>query len=186
MNKLFCYLFSALVLIISLPAFAIVEVPCNIGVVDVEIVWHKSVFIQDLNGKISSMDKDISDKMKKLEQRNKNEEAILLLKKKSNPKKKEILRQLEELKKRNLDLQRSISESKARMNQICIKAERKFYPIMKDVIEEIAKEKKLCVVLPEKFILFHSEKINITNLVLERLDKRTISMDINALEDDQH
>jgi outer membrane protein len=187
MNKIFYYLWcNVVVLFASLPSLSLaIEPHGNIGVVDMHVIWNKAAVTQDLNSKVALMEKDLSDRIKKLEQNTKNEEKELFLKRKSNPKKKEILKQLEDLKKRNLDFQRSIGETKARMSQICSKTQRKIYLIVMEVVEEIAKEKKFCVVLPENFVMFYAERVNITELVLERLDKRITSVDIKDLEEEK-
>ncbi len=186
MNKLFYYLLNCAVLVVSLPNLSLgIELPGNIGVVDVQTVWNKSAVTQDLNGKVSLMEKELSEKIKKLEHSTKNEEKELFLKKKSNPKKKEVLKQLEDLRKRNLDFQRTIGETKTRMSQICSRTQRKIYLIILEIVEEIAKEKKLSVVLPDNVVMFHSERINITEIVLERLDKRISSVDIKDLEEEK-
>jgi hypothetical protein len=85
MNKLFYYFLSSLALFLSLPALASgVDLTCSIGVAEVSTIWNKSSVAQDLESKIALMNKELSDKTKRLEQVIKNEEKELdlILKKK--------------------------------------------------------------------------------------------------------
>lgn len=151
----------------------------EIGVINLQTIFTEALVCRYLHDKMSEMQKELSEKIKKMEQSTKQEELEVLLKKKSTPKKKEVLKNLQNLKHKNAELRSNIDEIKTKMSQISARAENKILTLTYAIIEEVAKEKRLCIVLARNLLLFAVPNVDITSIVLERLDRLVSSLNMN-------
>jgi Skp family chaperone for outer membrane proteins len=135
------------------------------------MVLERSLAAQSIRVRIEELSKNIQRQMdlrtsdlKKLEQD--------ILKKKGLINEKSYEEELLKFNKKISDLRREAQSSKGKIEQAYSEAINKLNEEISKIINELSNEHGFEVVLPAKLVIFSSPKLNITELIIERLNSR--------------
>lgn len=175
MKQKFTTLFVALFAFIALSAAN--SFAANIAVLDIEKIAKEAKAVHDIQGKVAKKQEDyqkeINKKQAELEsdQKKLENKKNILAKEAFEKEQKEFEKKIETLKvfveKKQNSLKKASTDGMAKVNDK-----------MKDIIAEMAKEKDLQVILPASQVVFSVDNLNITEEVLEKLNKKITKVDV--------
>lgn len=149
----------------------------GIAILDVEKIAKEAKAVRDIQKKVSKkqdqFQKEINTKQEALESEQKKLEAKrnILSKEAFEKEQKDFSEKVEKLKefveKRQASLKKASTASMENVNEK-----------MKVVVEEVAKEKKLSLILPSSQVIYSLDGFEITDEVLKRLDKKVSTVDV--------
>ena len=145
----------------------------SIAVVDVQLILHELISMQNIEKKIIKEKKIflkvIQDKRKNIKSQKKN-----LKVKKNILSKKKFMQSFINIEIENLKLDSLINKKNILLNSMEIAIKQKILKSIFNIIHSIRKEKKYSVVLDKKNVLSFNSKIDITYDVLNRLKNKPI------------
>jgi len=171
MNKRFV-LISAILMLVGFSANA-----SEIAVLDVEKIVKESSAMRDIQSKVTKKQtdyqKDVDKKQKALEADQKRIEG------KKNVLTKEALeKEVTEFDKKVEDLKQFVDSKQNVLKKASLDAMSKVNDKIKDIISEIAKERKIDVIIPAAQSLYYEESLDISAEVLEKLNKKVTKVDV--------
>lgn len=171
MKKYFITLFAAFSLL-SLSANA-----GNIGVIDVDKIMNESLVMRDIQSKIEKKQdeyqKQIQKKQEELESEQKRIES-----KKNILSKEAFEKETNAFEKKLDDLKTFVDKKQNNLKKASMEAMSKVNEKVKDIIDGVAKEKKLDVIIAAAQTLYHEESLDVTNEILEKLNKKITKVDV--------
>ncbi len=159
-------------------AFATAESKAeNIAILDIEKIAKDAKAVHDIQSKVSKKQdeyqKEINKKQATLESEQKSIESKknILSKEGFAEEQKKFEKKIDELKafveKRQAALKKASTDGMAKVNEE-----------MKSIITDIAKEKQLTIILPASQVVFSADNLDITNEVLEKLNKKVTKISV--------
>ncbi len=165
-------LISAVLAMISLNANA-----SEIAILDVEKIVKESSAMRDIQSKVSKRQaeyqKDVDKKQKTLEVEQKRIEG-----KKSLLSKEALEKEVTEFDKKVEDLKQFVDSKQNTLKKASLEAMSKVNEKIKEIMSEIAKEKKIDVVIPANQAIHYDEKLDISSEVLEKLNKKLTKIEV--------
>lgn len=175
LKKLYAVLFTAVFVLLSQSVYAAKQ--GNVAVVNLKII-ENSLAHNDFSDKYKAKEKEYRDEILKLSEslKTKQEENNTL---KSKITAEAYEKKNAELRKEEKDAQRFAMEKQYVMEKAKTIFFRQIEKETRAVVQDISKEKGYNIVVPKEQTLFSSDAIDISNEVLERLDKNFPKVDID-------
>lgn len=176
MKQKFIALFVAAFAVLALASNSFAA-NANIAVLDIEKIAKEAKAVHDIQNKVTKKQdeyqKEINKKQTSLESEQKKLESKknILSKEAFEKEQKDFEKKIDELKtfveKKQNSLKKASADGMTKVNDK-----------MKDIIAEMAKEKDLQVILPTSQIVFSVDNLDISEEVLERLNKKITKVDV--------
>lgn len=149
----------------------------QIGVLDVDKIIQESTAVIDIQKKVdakkSAYEAEINKKQSQLESEQKKIED-----KKSTLSKEAFDKEVKNFEAKVEDLKTYIDRKQNSLKKASIDAMSKVNDKVKNIVTEIAKDKKLDVIIPSSQTLYYKDELDITSEVLSSLNKKITKVDI--------
>ncbi|MBM3580002.1 MAG: OmpH family outer membrane protein [Alphaproteobacteria bacterium] len=147
------------------------------GIIDVEKIIKESSAMRDIQAKIGKKQddyqKEVSKKQDELEVEQKRIEA-----KKSVLSQEAFEAETMKFEKKFDDIKTFIDKKQNSLKKASLEAMSKVNDKIKDIITDISKEKELDIIMPASQTLYYDDKLDITEEVLNRLNKKITKVDV--------
>lgn len=149
----------------------------NIGIIDVDKIMNESLVMRDIQSKIEKKEdeyqKQVQKKRGELESEQKRIEG-----KKNILSKEAFEKEAESFEKKLDELKTFIDKKQNSLKKSSMEAMSKVNEKVRDIIDEIAKEKKLEVVIAAGQTLYYENNLDITEEVLQKLNKKITKVEM--------
>ncbi len=149
----------------------------TIAIVDVQEILDKSTAVSAIRSNVDKINQDLQNEFSSQEQELKKIEASLI-EKKSRISQEIFDKELITFNKKVSDAQKNIHNKKISLEQAHAKAMSEVNEVAMKIISDIALENKYYLILPSNQVLYADNKLNITEEVLSRLNKKLLTIDL--------
>ena len=143
----------------------------KIAIVDIQNVLEQSTAVQLMQQQIAKMGEDIEHMMVSKEKELKNDEEEIA-KKRQSLSEKEFEKEVDLFNKKLSDVQLILQEKKTKLERAHVEAMEQVQEVTMSIVKAIAEEKKLNLVLPSSQVFFATDDLNITKIVISRLNQK--------------
>jgi len=150
----------------------------KIAIVDVQVIMDRSTAVSSIRANVDKLNQSLQDEFSLKEQELKIMESAII-EKKSTMSQDEFEHELIEFEKKVSNSQKTIHNKKIILEQAHARAMSEVNDVAMQIVSDIAFENKYYLVLPSNQALYINEKLDITEEVLSRLNKKLLTVDIN-------
>lgn len=148
-----------------------------IAVVNVQKIMHDSTAAKSVTEQLESKQKAFQAELKKKDEGLQKEEQELV-KQKSVLSKEAFEEKTRSFRGKVTDIQKEVQSKKALLDNAYARALNDIQKVVTDIITEMAKEKGFAVAIPTSQLLFAENKLDISEEVLSRLNKKLPKLDV--------
>ncbi len=165
---------------LSNPAFAenTERYSVQVAVVDIQLVLDESIAVQDMQKNITKIGDEIENMMRAKEKELKKDEEIIL-KRRNSVSEADFEKEVAAFNKKLSDVQQMMQEKKTNLERAHVAAMEKVQGSTIAIVKAIAEEKNINLVLPSSQVFYATDKLNITKMVISRLNQQLKTLAIN-------
>ena len=141
----------------------------QLAIIDMQLLINRSIAVKKIKTDIENLTKEIQTNLDQKIENLKNQEKILQ-QKKTELNEKVFEQELLKFNKQVTNLQKQAQKSKSKIEQIYASAMNIVQNKIFSIISEVAREKEYELVLPQSITIYHLPKLNITDLVAQKLN----------------
>lgn len=169
----FSFLFSNLSFAENLEQYKV-----KIGIVDIQLVLEESIAVQDMQKNITKIGEEIESAMvAKGAELKKDEDEII--KKRGTLSEADFEKEVALFNKKLSNTQQIMQEKKTKLERAHVAAMEKVQEATMAIVKVIAEEKKINLVLPSSQVFYATDELNITKIVISRLNQKLKTLPIN-------
>lgn len=172
--------FLAMALVVALfasPALATKAEPFTIGIVDMNVIMQKSMAAQSIRDQVEKKRKEYQTGISKQEDSLRTAEQELV-KQKDKLSVEEFARKRGEFQQKIISAERQLQESKRQLDIALAHSMVDLRQQTTRIIADVSREKDLDVVLTQEAVILAEKSFDITDIVLERMNKQLKKIDI--------
>jgi Skp family chaperone for outer membrane proteins len=155
--------------------------PLNVMVVDIRALHEKSKAASMVGEQLKQKRAEYEKEMRRQEQPLQ-QESETLQRQASSLSPDALNQKKREFEKKLADLDRSVQAKRQALQRADAEAVEKLDTVIRDIIAEMAKEKKVDLVFPSTQLVMFSPAFDVTDAVLQKLDERLPSLTVNIVE----
>ena len=172
------YLVKFIVITFFLFAFTDLKAEIKIAYIDMDIILNESLVGKDSTKKLTEFHQVNLENFERISKELKKEENNLLAKR-NIISKEEFNKQIGKLREKAKNFQLERKKRTKDFNLKYSEAKKKLLEIIKPILENYSEENNLSIVLEKKNIIVGSNNLNITKDILELLNKKIKSLELN-------